>query len=125
MKRPMLITIVAVVLGILWLLNTYSVAVSYGATSTGRFAWIAVTHLVAGVSIVGLWLMQFWGPALYLLGQAAGIAGWFMAPMPGAEDAIPPWAIFIVPILYAALVLPFWKRFAPFANASPKTEASA
>lgn len=113
MKRPLIITIVCVVLSLMWLLNTLSVVVSPGLTSPGRFAWIIASHLVVGASIVGLWLMQAWGPILYLGGQVVGIAAWLLFPMAGAEDAFPLWALFIAPAIYAACVLPFWRQFKP------------
>ena len=113
MKRPLLITIVCVVLALLWLLNLVSVAASFGTVSPGRFGWIVVTNLISGLSIVGLWRMQAWGPILYLGGQLIGIATWLAFPMAGAEDAFPLWALFIAPAIYAACVFPFWRQFKP------------
>jgi|GEM_PF-5030248 len=113
MKRPVIITIICVVLALLWLLNLVSVAASIGVVGAGRFAWIVATNLVAGLSIIGLWQMQLWGPILYLGGQLIGIAAWLTFPMAGAEDAFPLWALFVAPAIYAVCVLPFWRQFKP------------
>ncbi len=113
MKRPGIITAVCIVLGLVFLLNCVSIFGAYGETSPGRFAWIVVSSLIAVASIVGLWLMQIWGPLLYLGGQAVGIVAWLLFPMEGAESAYPVWALLVAPAIYAACVLPFWRQFAP------------
>ncbi|MEO1787208.1 MAG: hypothetical protein AAFR41_09320, partial [Pseudomonadota bacterium] len=57
---------------------------------------------------------EIWGPALYLVGQAVGIAAWYVFPIPGAEDVHPIWAVILVPVVYSLLTIPFWRRFKPF-----------
>ena len=113
MKRPLLITIVCVVLALLCALNLFSVAAAWGQVSGGRFAWIIATNLIAAASILLLRKMSRWGPVLYLGGQAVGIAAWLLWPMAGAENVYPLWALFVAPAIYAVCVLPFWRQLSP------------
>jgi hypothetical protein len=91
-------------------LNSISVVYSFGRVSDGRWLWILVTHLVAGVSIYGIWRMQLWGPILYLGGQVVGIVAYFAVPPEGA-GVYPVWAVFLIPILVAIPLLIHWREF--------------
>ena len=113
MKRPLLITIVCVILAIALAANVVTIVSIASVTSAPRLAWMILTTAVAGVSVVGLWRMNQWGPALYLAGQAVGVAAWLMFPVDGAENAYPIWLLLIIPAIYAACVLPFWRQMKP------------
>ena len=113
MKRPLIITIVCVVLTIALVANVVTIVSIASATSVPRLAWMVLTTAVAGISIVGLWRMHQWGPVLYLAGQAVGVAAWLMFPVDGAENAYPIWLLLIIPAIYAACVLPFWRQMKP------------
>ena len=112
MKRPISITVLCVLLALAWLLNCYSVYVAVQVVSPLRASWIMGTSIIAGASIIGLWKMKAWGPVLYLAGQAIGIAVLYLLPPEGAE-AYPSWLVFLIPAIYAAVVLPNWRLLEP------------
>jgi uncharacterized membrane protein (DUF2068 family) len=79
----------------------------------GRALWILVTTLVAAASFIGLWRMRRWGVYAYLGCYAVGVVAFYLFPPEGSEILNHPILLAIVPLIYGAVVLPYWKRLKP------------
>jgi len=114
MKRPLPITILAVVLIILAALNVVSIVATVGTASIGRTSWIIGTFVVSVASIYGLWRMRIWGPILYLASYLVGWIAFFVFPPADASTYLSTTGLVIaiaIPAIYLAVVLPYRNRF--------------
>ena len=108
--RPLPITILCVLLFIATGLNMIGVVMSFFHFSLGRALWTLVTTLAALASFIGLWRMRKWGVYLYLGGYIVGVVTFYLFPPEGGEALKNPVLLMIVPLIYCAVVLPYWKR---------------
>lgn len=75
-----------------------------------RAMWTASLTLAAMGSFLGLWKMRRWGVYLYLSLYAASVTVFYLLPPPEAKMLDQPLLILLIPAVYCAVVLPYWKR---------------
>jgi len=119
-KRPLIVTIWAVLLGIGYAVDIFNALYAYGVArldyaelNPGLFQIYRPIAWLAGVAIpVGLWLMRRWAVLLYALLQVSGAALIYFFQPPWAAG-LPEWALpvsLVFPALFLITVLPYWGR---------------
>ena len=107
--RPLPITLLCALMLALQLMELWGVFFA-SFQHPVRALWTFGAVLVAIVSIGGLWLMRRWGIFLYLGLYAASVAVFCLFPPPEAKMLNQPVLMLLVPAVYCAVVLPYWKR---------------
>jgi len=110
--RPLPITVLCIILFLVGALNLIGVVLSFFHFSLGRVLWILATTSAALVSFWGLWRMKRWAVFLYLGGYALGVLTFYMFPPERADLLNRPFLMLLVPLIYSAIVFPYWKRLA-------------
>ena len=75
-----------------------------------RALWTSVLIAATLASFVGLWRMRRWCVYLYLGLYAASVAAFYAFPPPEAAMLDQPLLMLLVPAVYCAVALPYWKR---------------
>ena len=109
--RPGPITIICVVFFVLSAINLLSVFLYFSIYPLERAIWILFTEISAIISVVGLWKMRKWGIYLYLGSFIVGLISISLFLPQGEAITDKLWAIFVSPLMYCAVVLPYWKKF--------------
>lgn len=108
--RPRLITALCVVLAVIGVPSAAGAVVGAASTPTPLRAWGVTSNVLFLASIVGLWRMKRWGPLLFL---ALGLVNLFLIFAVQISDTPPgarSWLALLMPVVYAAVVIPQWKR---------------
>lgn len=119
MKRPLIITIWAILLTIAGLIGIISAAWLYVSGQyrdhglyEGIYAFYApFSHILGVVVFVGVWLMRKWAFVAYIAGQIAGAAVfWLVNPEWASVMPFGAWGALAFAALFAATTLPHWGR---------------
>jgi len=138
MKRPLIITIWAVLLTFAGLVGLASAAWLYASGQyreyglyEGVYAFYApVSHIFGAVIFVGVWLMRKWAFIGYVAGQILGYAVfWLSNPEWSSSMPFGGWGSLVFAALFAATTLPYWRRMSwrplPFRDVSLDTPQNA
>lgn len=109
-KRPVTIKIYCIISAILLSLNLISITISFFYLSRSRSLYILFNSVIGIAALLGLWKMRRWGVYLYLGFYIINTSIFYLIPPPNAEMLNKPLLIFIVPLIYCAVVLPHWKK---------------
>ena len=112
-QRPRPITILCVVLALFAVITAlggiYAVT---QVSSLGRF-WGLISTTLFFVSVVLLWKMSRWGPVIVGLLTLVNLAVVFSGVLSEVPVGARSWGAFVVPMIYAAVVAPYWSCLKP------------
>lgn len=109
-QRPRPITILCVILALFAVIT--ALGGIYAVTqdsSLGRF-WSLISATLFFISVVLLWKMSRWGPVIFGLLTLVNLAVVFSGVLSDIPVGARSWGAFVVPLIYAAVVAPYWAR---------------
>jgi len=111
-NRPLLITLLCVALGGAAVMNIVGIIYAfYNFPSFIRIGWTIPLVLAGMVSIYALWKMKKWGVYLFFASYFLDKATLFLFPPENMTQLAQPWMIIVVPLIFCAIIFPYWKRF--------------
>jgi len=112
-QRPRPITILCVILAVFAVIS--ALGGIYAVTqvpSLGRF-WSLISTTLFLISVVLLWNMSRWGPVIFGLLTLVNLAVIFSGVLSDIPVGARSWGAFVLPVIYAAVVAPYWARLKP------------
>lgn len=110
-NRPLFITLLCVALGGAALINTVGIIYAFYNFPSLRIGG-TIPLIIAGiVSIYALWTMKKWGVYVYLASYFIDKITLFLFPPENMPPLEKPWMIAVIPLIFCAIVFPYWKRF--------------
>jgi len=106
--RPKPITILCAVLFVLAGIDSVSSIGAFMHFPLSIALWKLTITMLGLASAVGLWEMHKWGVYLFLGAFFLSFGGLYYFPEAGPAE--PSVFLLLVPVIYLAVVLPYWKR---------------
>lgn len=117
-QRPRPITFLCVILAVFAVIT--AIGGIYAVTQAPSFArfWGLISTALFFISLVLLWKMSRWGPVIFGLLTLVNLAVVFSGVLSDVPVGARSWGAFVMPLIYAAVVAPYWARLKPLRPSS-------
>ena len=108
-KRPIPITVLCILLGILAVLTIFGGIIAIFQAPTALRAWSLLSSCLFLVSLFLLWRISALGPLIFAVISLVNITLVFVVQISDIPSGARGWAPFIMPLIYFSVVIPYWR----------------